>query len=641
MKKAFIFLPETQVYYYAYTFGIFGNALKKNGYEVYISDCNQLVYRCPIMLMNNIKSRNDSCMGDRCQYCKNNIKKLTRRYDFTPCDLSKYVTDIEREEIFKLCDGKVSANWNKIEYEGYHVGQIAIGDLMREKKVLGISELSKDEEDVYQQYIITMSLIICAFKKIVSDIQPDIVMAFNPYVQNQAVHLVCDRLGIKFKYFSNEDNQGSDYSLFTITDKFSLKERIDHNQNFASVRDLALNYNQTLQCYEDAAYKGFFYGSHIFSAKKTNNTDELLEKLGLDINKKTICAFTSSYDEPLGNEIYFREWNLKDNSVSLFNIQYDWLHYLVDYARRHDDIQIIVRIHPREAQTGQSYHVKFLKSKLILLPDNYRIIWPEENISSYDLFDICDLCLVNNSTMAMECHRQAIPVVGYVQNFLYPNEGYFLEAKSILEYESALNSYLYEGKKTTIEDLKKSTRFFYWRTFSFNVILKNYVKSGLPVGGYPKLSRKVNKSLCLFLEDKITKDVLNGVLYKQSETGKDEVDAIKDGIKKLFCINVYTLLGLPLIKERSKFSHFLFRIVRKIIWLLTCRKISIIEKTPKSVDFSDFVISNKNEGKSFCNRKRFITYTKNGFTIKFFYQNKSDVLLSKTWARLLEIYEEN
>ena len=159
-------------------------------------------------------------------------------------------------------------------------------------------------------------------------------------------------------------------------------------------------------------------------------------------------------------------WGEDPHIVDAFPDQISWLQMLCEYASRRDDIQIVVRIHPREGKRGAGFdseHLQKLKATFTENTSNFIIIWPDEPISSYDLMELADVCLVAWSLMGQEAARLGIPVLSFTGNMFYPDDDFMQVATTREEYEKRLTTMIAVGY--TWEYLIKAVRFYHWRIF--------------------------------------------------------------------------------------------------------------------------------------------------------------------------------
>lgn len=156
----------------------------------------------------------------------------------------------------------------------------------------------------------------------------------------------------------------------------------------------------------------------VFSAARQAHS-EVYERLSLDPNKPIWVLFSSSEDE-IADKVGIN---------SIFETQADWVAATVKYAEAHQNIQLVIRVHPNVGGTtalGENAEdTAYFENLARLAPNNVRIVQPGETISSYSLAEMCDLALVWYSTIAVETAvlgRRVIRAGGFLlegREFIY------------------------------------------------------------------------------------------------------------------------------------------------------------------------------------------------------------------------------
>ena len=158
-------------------------------------------------------------------------------------------------------------------------------------------------------------------------------------------------------------------------------------------------------------------GGHIFSKNYNKFLGKKIFKyLKIDNKKKILVAYTSSIDEIRASNINKDVFNLYFKKIDIFNSQLDWLKKTIDYVEnKNKDFQLIIKIHPRSSGNPEEMknYKKYFEYKNF---KNVRIIYPDENISSFNLAEIADLALVSWSNIALELTRLGIPVLSGFQS---------------------------------------------------------------------------------------------------------------------------------------------------------------------------------------------------------------------------------
>ena len=602
-KSAIIFLPEAGIYPYARTLALCASALKKDGYNIFIVDCNECLPRCVMEAAAHCSE--DNSMGARhclCEQCKKSVCDVKREYGYKSVSLLKYISEVEKKAIDCLF-GIPKSEWSRIKYDGCKVGQIAIHDLMIESKILSIEDLTETQQLLYKKYIMTMCYIISGVNEIIKSIDPEIFITFNPYCQNQAVLHCCKKNNVIYKSITGSIHLGCNYANLQISNNTFIFENRNNVQCFD--KSISISYRNVLRNYQDSIYRMFQTGSHIFSSQKKDTPEITLKKLSLDPHKKIVVAFTGSYDERLGIDIYLNAWGTPLKLEEIFKNQIEWLLYLCEIAKEDDSLQYLFRIHPREGRDGGSVHLQMLRETFKVVPRNVRVIWPETPISSYDLLEIMDLCLISTSTMGIECNRVGIPAMSYTRNLSYPNKTYIPIPKTKEEYKKTLYELLY--KEVTINDFVLASRFYNWKTFIPCVDMEDEIQKDFDDSNYwPECPEDRQRELADILENKEDVFEHNIKLLKEAKCSEnEELAANYEGIK---CLILAFMLGnskLFTVRARNEIVYFLLRVRRKLL------KTQIKVRKPK--DIYDFCKKIKLE---YHNSSSFFTKFKSCFSNK-------------------------
>lgn len=643
-KSAIIFLPETGMYPYARTLFIFADSLKQAGYNIFLVSCDNFLPRCIMQSACRFCTTMDNASRvELCKKCKKNSIIASNTYGFTEIKICDYIDTKDSDEIQNIFPGNV-LKWPEIEFDGCKVGQIAIHDLMIEQKVLDTKNLNDSQQLLYKQYIMTMCYIIDAVSKIIDDKQPEIFLTFNPYCQNQAVLYACKKYGIIYKSITNITHLGSNYSCFQISDSTFTYENMNNAQNFDN--SIAISEKNVLRNYEDSLYRMFQSGSHIFSSSKKDAPEITLKKLSLDPQKKIIVAFTGSYDERLGIDIYLNAWGTPLNLHEIFKTQIEWLLFLCELARNDDTLQFVFRIHPREGRDGGSVHLRLLREALKVIPQNVKIVWPETPVSSYDLLEIMDLCLISTSTMGIECNRVGIPAMSYTRNLSYPNEGYIPIPKTKEEYRIKMYELL--NKQVRLDDFVLASRFYNWKTFIPCVDMEGQIKKDFEDSNYwPKCPDDKIELINNILEHQKTNIFTYNIARLKKDNNSSEIELCSNlkGVKVLilafmlastiyktsfFSKVVNKIRKLLLLLQRKLLKkHFSENVQKSIYEIVKCLKFMPVEK-----------LSSLYRIKSSILRKSVFFYFMDNKVI-LFYKGKQVERYSPLLYRLCKLYSES
>jgi hypothetical protein len=174
----------------------------------------------------------------------------------------------------------------------------------------------------------------------------------------------------------------------------------------AVVRDLA----------DDGLFRISGNSLMVYSPSRTGSTDGLFKRLKLSESRRLMVAFTSSLDEIAANAQYLDAFGAEPfPERQPFADQIEWLNALVERVEASDDLQLVIRVHPREGANRReqtvSDHLAQLRKRFDRTYRHVRLVWPGEDISSYDLMEIADIGLSAWSSTALEMARFGTPAI--------------------------------------------------------------------------------------------------------------------------------------------------------------------------------------------------------------------------------------
>ena len=192
---------------------------------------------------------------------------------------------------------------------------------------------------------------------------------------------------------------------------------------------------------DDVIYRMSSNSILIYSPVHTGALETVFKRLNLCSKRRLLVAFTSSLDEIGANNLYLESVRLAPfPEKQPFRDQIEWLQTLIERVEPSSDLQLVIRVHPREGANRrdslQSTHLGLLRERFSRSYENVRVVWPEDPISSYDLMELADVGLSAWSTTGLEMARLGVPTVvafdlhtpfpiGDVVRWKETREGYF------------------------------------------------------------------------------------------------------------------------------------------------------------------------------------------------------------------------
>ena len=122
--------------------------------------------------------------------------------------------------------------------------------------------------------------------------------------------------------------------------------------NWPACRDACLDPDRVREVADDLLVRFGGIGSHIYSPGKTIEESDIRVRLGLSSDRKLLVAYTSSLDEVIASRIGVKALGIDiPDRRQPFPNQIEWLKALTQYVEASDDLQLVVRVHPREGVT--------------------------------------------------------------------------------------------------------------------------------------------------------------------------------------------------------------------------------------------------------------------------------------------------
>ena len=186
--------------------------------------------------------------------------------------------------------------------------------------------------------------------------------------------------------------------------------------SWPTTRDLPLDPGRVQEVAEDLLVRFSGRGSHIYSPGKSVLKRDVREDLGLSRDRRLVVAYTSSLDELIATRVQMEALGIAvPDRPQPFSNQIEWLQAVVNLVECSDDLQLVVRVHPREGpnkrESAVSQHLLKLQAAFGGPYKHCRFVWPGEPVSSYDLGEAAELVLISWSTIGLEMARLAVPVL--------------------------------------------------------------------------------------------------------------------------------------------------------------------------------------------------------------------------------------
>jgi Capsule polysaccharide biosynthesis protein len=219
-----------------------------------------------------------------------------------------------------------------------------------------------------------------------------------------------------------------------------------------SERDWQQVRNEIVQSYQS----GEWFSECATQLDKTSiERAALMERLGLDPNRKTVCVFPHMF----WDATFF--WG-----TDLFDNYEHWFTEVLKVARENKKTNWVVKIHPanvakaiRDGYKGEHSELVAIRNTLGELPGHIKIIPPESDISTLSLLEVIDYCLTVRGTIGIEAGCFGIRVLT-AGTGRYDGRGFTKDFSSRDEYREALRR-LPELAQMSAPEIELARRFAY------------------------------------------------------------------------------------------------------------------------------------------------------------------------------------
>jgi hypothetical protein len=240
----------------------------------------------------------------------------------------------------------------------------------------------------------------------------------------------------------------------------------------------------------------------------TDERNEILSSLGLDSERPVVTMYTN----------ILWDTSIQERDIA-FDGMFDWVLGVIRFFSTHDDVQLVIRVHPAEVRLQGRETVERVIDRVLEidreLPENIILVPPESPISSYTLVGMSRCVLVYSSTMGMEAALLGARVIVAGQTH-YRGKGFTDDPSSQDEYFEILSHALEV-------DIDLSYRVELARRYAHSFFARSMLPFGLvsePVVHQPQYEFDALSDL-LPGKDEILDRICGGIL-KQSSFYLDE-----------------------------------------------------------------------------------------------------------------------
>ena len=445
------FAPEAGAVPHVAAQFLLGRTLQEQGHSVLFTFCHEVFSRCPVLEMHRVGYEHPS---DRhraaCLSCATEAFRMFDEYPLPRLDLRGLATDDLKRQA-RNAVAQAPSDLREFEYNGILFGLLSAMDLVLARKISNFDAIDDVHRQVWLNFAENSLLAYLLTGKICDQYSIRRLVYFNDYSLMLGARLAAEERGIPAVSVTLAPHLNNSRRHIVLRPETGALNSRRVGEAWPQFRDLPLPAARVRQIGDDILARLGGTGSHTFSPAKTVGKTDPRPDWGLSTDKRLIVAFTSSLDEMLAARM-----TLAGLRAALppphhtFGDQIGWLKALVAYVRDRDDLELAVRVHPREGtgcangaaskiQPISSQHLACLREAFRQPFPNCKFFWPDNEVSSYDLAEVASVGLVSWSTIGIEMARMGIPVLASSRGISYfPADDFIEFANEPREYFAKL-----------------------------------------------------------------------------------------------------------------------------------------------------------------------------------------------------------
>jgi hypothetical protein len=444
--------------------------IRDAGHLPIMLSCNGLLPTCSVKLANQMKPTAPGDLANfSCTSCLSSAARIGDEYGLPDLALESVLTKANKEEIERIVADKQDA-LQTVTYDGIEIGAAALGETLRAVRKLSIDEMVTDDQVLFRAMVYASLAIYIALKMLASRLKIARIAYFGDYAYHIGPQVFASRNKMPITNISYAYNRDIDQRYLLLRPGHGITHMLEQVDRWGDYRNIPIEPAAIARIADGALYRLQGHGGvSTYSPNWVPNSEKIIKDLGLSEERRTLVAYTSSTDELICNREFMRVLgNAYEQEHGPFKDQNEWLRHLIAWVRERNDLQLIIRLHPRMVSSyrhpGVASQYSQMKQELAALPCNVAVVWAESSVSSYNIAELADVALTAWSNIGLELSRFGIPViaafskigpfpVGGFTGFASTLEGYFQAVERALVTPCSID---------TVIEAYRWTYFLHW-----------------------------------------------------------------------------------------------------------------------------------------------------------------------------------
>lgn len=455
--------------------GVTAQALKARGAEVALLICDQALPACETTCVLDYDGPAEFLGLARpktCARCHAAIEDAAEAFRTSRLSLSAYSSPELQREAWEASEQFLDASLADIY--GYRRHDIAIGQIVEPSMfrfyLRGTLPDTDEMRAIARRYLRAGVEVAGMIERFIDDWQPDVLMLHAPVYLIQATALAVTKArGVRSVSWEVGYRRGS--VMASHKGDYVREMRFDATASWD--RPLDSREAGALDIYLDGRQRGAM-DSLTHHPSPIEGREAVLAATGLRDGERLVSLFTNVVWDA---QVYAPK--------TLFRGPVDWLIETLRHAVGTPGVRYVVRVHPAEVKIPfvltQERMDDQIRAAFPELPDNFVVIPPEDDLSSYSLAAASDLAVMYSSTIGLETMAMGIPTVvaGYP---FYAGKGFGMEPQDQEAYFRIV-THPEDVRPISDDELERARRWAYYLFFRRMLILPDIAQTarvGLP-----------------------------------------------------------------------------------------------------------------------------------------------------------------
>ncbi|MBL8616164.1 MAG: hypothetical protein JNM72_11185 [Deltaproteobacteria bacterium] len=443
--------------------GAWMHSLRNQGAEVRLISCDGAFSVCDVHRC-NINPRHSLS----CQVCQTETNQIMSDLRIDWEGIGHYMDRALRAVAKAHVDAIPDEELFKTTWDGQPVGEWARSSSFYHFRYYEPDWTNPAFVENTRKCVISTILAHEANKVLFDEFQPDVLILMNGrfYMHRAAIELAKQR-GVRFITHERGRQDGN----YRVIDGALVHDLSDYRKLWHLWKDIPLSADELHRVH------------HLFELRKLGKninwvpfspppSDEGKVRTALRLDHRRIVTCFTSSDDELAT---MPEW-----SEGAFPRSLDWIPATVALARRRPDLMWVIRAHPNLGRLGGNLAaLRQLEELAKDLPENCRIVRPNDDVSSYTLADITDVIVVYCSTMGMETGVAGKPVVTVAKGW-YGEAGWAAFCRRPEDYERCVDEAFERGPQREVARHALRHAYLRFETMNFHLGLIVRKQDGRP-----------------------------------------------------------------------------------------------------------------------------------------------------------------